>query len=205
MKKRTSSMIWIEARKSADSGLSENSLNLDVAFSFDQQLMNSNIYQVAQRSHLRQALASKRKQEAHISGASIQSLANESSVAAKTTDMYGVQRSYHGEPSALNIGTNGVGTTADVRAREGLKLFSNTERQTDSRSPVFRSRHESAKYDLVDPALAELPPSITPAEPAAASQPHSSPSVVSEPGIDIFRRFRVGMDDPTYKVLPASQ
>ena len=64
---RTSSLVWIEARKSKSSqhsSLSETSANLDLSFSFDAQLMSSKIYQIAQRSHLRQALTATKQLEA---------------------------------------------------------------------------------------------------------------------------------------------
>ena len=232
-------MIWIETRKSAASQLSsasETSLNLDVAFSFDHQLMGSEIYQTAQRSHLRKALAAGRSEGININ-----------------TKRRSTQDSYYDRISVSeDIGTMGVQPLSSSSQSNPVFMsklrqhlyeqdlwtahISDTDSQTTDQSESASSsgldhaitEHKTASLDTTPidnvpfrsmamkphPAIQVLPPSPpTTFEPSAvpvkstlaATVSHSSPEPQTPPpGVQIFQSFRVLMDDPCRKVLPAA-
>ena len=229
MKSRTSSMIWIETRNSADSQFSrfsETSVNLDAAFSFDHQLMNSKIYQIAQRSHIRKALAAEKSQETTVNNKQIpmQSFYNDDSNAANTshsTDTHTVRGSSQSNSAVTTGSIDNVSFTENIWTGDVSEPDSETTRQIESPSPPTipdNSDQEITQYSptsLDTTQLDKLPPTamtvepetpaiqVFPPSPRRASTP---PSMLSEfaPSAKIFKAFRVSMGDPCSKVLPAA-
>ena len=231
VKARTSSMIWIEARKSANSQLSrssETSVNLDLAFSFDHQLMGSKIYQIAQRSHLRKALAAERSQEPSISKESIstQSLYNDHLDASKTrhiTDMPTIRGAYQDNPVPIIRAIDSVSTTVDIWKGGVSDPDFQTTPQADFTPHFTYSNYKTTRYSsasLESTHVDTLPPAAVDSEPATrellsstrtASVPQSMPAITVSspsskatpaPSVEIVKSFRVTLDDPCHKILP---
>ena len=204
-------MIWIERRKSTDSQLStfsEASANIDVAFSFDQQLMGSNIYQVAQRSHLRHALAAERNRETKINNVlgSAQSLANDRSDAPDTSHAtHTIRKKYHSDSAVSTEGADSAPKIADTRTEAALKSDSQNQRQPDSEMRSSHSDSDIVEHSPASPNIAEadkLPHQILRTSHRTATEKlPSSSSATSTASGGIFKAFRVA-DDPTHKILP---